>query len=270
MTVRAVIVDDEPLARTRLRRLLAEHPAIEIAGEAGDGEAACRLIDELSPDLVFLDVQMPGLSGFDVLARLDTRPRVIFITAHDEFAVRAFEAQAIDYLLKPVEPARLARALARVTGIDAPGAVGRIEPATGGRIEPAPGGRIDDERLTRLIEAVERRSTGPRRIAVRRGPKVILVEPASILFVRAEDKYTVLYTAEGEHILDRTIEDLEQTLDPSTFLRIHRSVLVNLACVRDLTAVDGGRFVVSLKDAPGTTLYASRAGAKLLREKLGF
>jgi DNA-binding LytR/AlgR family response regulator len=262
MTIRAVIVDDEPLARMRLRRLLAEHPAIEVAGEAGDGEAACRLIDEQSPDLVFLDVQMPGLSGFDVLARLTTRPRVIFITAHDEFAVRAFEEQAVDYLLKPVEPARLERALARVTGADAP--------AAGGRIEPATGGRIEDERLTRLLEAVERRSTGPRRIAVRRGPKVILIEPASILFVRAEDKYTVLYTADGEHILDRTIEDMEQTLDPSTFLRIHRSVLVNLACVRDLTAVEGGRFVVSLKDAPGTALYASRAGAKLLREKLGF
>ena len=254
MTVRAVIVDDEPLARTRLRRLLAEHPAIEVAGEAADGEAACRLIDELSPDLVFLDVQMPGLSGFDVLARLEARPRVIFITAHDEFAVRAFEEQAVDYLLKPVEPARLERALARVTGAAA----------------DAGGGRIEDGRLTRLLEAVERRSAGPRRIAVRRGPKVILVEPASILFCRAEDKYTVLYTADGEHILDRTIEDLEQTLDPSTFLRIHRSVLVNLACVRDLTAVEGGRFVVSLKDAPGTTLYASRAGAKLLREKLGF
>jgi two-component system, LytTR family, response regulator len=248
MTVRTVIVDDEPLARTRLRRLLAVHPAIDIAGEAGDGEAAIRLIENVSPGLVFLDVQMPGLSGFEVLARLRTRPRVIFITAHDEFAVRAFEEQAVDYLLKPVEPARLERALARVTGVDA----------------------IEDDRLARLIEAVERRSAGPRRLAVRRGPKVILVEPASILFCRAEDKYTVLYTAEGEHILDRTIEDLEQTLDPSTFLRIHRSVLVNLACVRDLTAVEGGRFVVSLTDQAGTKLYASRAGAKLLREKLGF
>ena len=252
MSVRAVIVDDEPLARTRLKRLLAAHPAIEIAGEAGDGEAACRLIEEVSPDLVFLDVQMPGLSGFDVLARLETRPRVIFITAHDEFAVRAFEEQAVDYLLKPVEPARLERALARVTATDAAGA------------------RVEEERLARLIVAVERQSAGPRRIAVRRGPKVILVEPASILFCRAEDKYTVLYTAEGEHILDRTIEDLEQSLDPSTFLRIHRSVLVNLAFVRDLTAVEGGRFVVSLKDQPGTTLYASRAGARLLRDRLGF
>jgi two-component system LytT family response regulator len=252
VSVRAVIVDDEPLARLRLKRLLERHAAIEIAGEAADGETACRVIDEIAPDLVFLDVQMPGLSGFDVLARLRTRPRVIFITAHDEFAVRAFEEQAVDYLLKPVEPERLERALARVTGAD--GAASRIE----------------EERLARLIEAVERRSASPRRLAVRRGPKVILVEPASILFCRAEDKYTVLYTAEGEHILDRTIEDLEQTLDPSTFLRIHRSVIVNLASVSDLTSVDGGRFVVSLKDQPGTKLHASRAGAKLLRDRLGF
>jgi two-component system LytT family response regulator len=252
MTIRAVIVDDEPLARRRLKQLLAVHPTIEVAGEAGDGETACALIAEVSPDLVFLDVQMPGLSGFDVLARLRSRPRVIFITAHDEFAVRAFDEQAVDYLLKPVEPARLERALARVIGTAATDA------------------RVEDERLARLMDAVERRSAGWRRIAVRRGPKVILVEPASILFCRAEDKYTVLYTADGEHILDRTIDDLEQTLDPSTFLRIHRSVLVNLACVKDLTAVEGGRFVVSLKDQAGTTLYASRAGAKLLREKLGF
>jgi two-component system LytT family response regulator len=252
MTMRAVIVDDEPLARTRLKRLLAAHPAIEVAGEAGDGETACVVIEATAPDLLFLDVQMPGLSGFDVLTRLRARPRVIFVTAHDEFAVRAFEEQAIDYLLKPVEPARLDRALARVTGAEAAGA------------------RIEEERLARLIDAVERRSAAPRRIAVRRGPKVMLIEPAAILFCRAEDKYTVLYTADGEHILDRTIEDLEQSLDSAAFVRIHRSVLVNLAVVRDLTVVDGGRFVVTLNDQPSTTLYASRAGARLLRDKLKF
>jgi two-component system, LytTR family, response regulator len=122
MTTRAMLVDDEPLARRRLRRLLAEHGGIEIVGEAGDGAAACGLIAEVKPDLVFLDVQMPGMSGFDVLTRLRERPNVIFVTAHDEFAVRAFEEQALDYLLKPVEPARLERALARLAaGARAPG-----------------------------------------------------------------------------------------------------------------------------------------------------
>jgi two-component system LytT family response regulator len=245
---RVLLVDDEPLARKRLRRLLAGHADVEIAGEAGDGESACRLITEVAPDLVFLDVQMPGMSGFDVLARLRERPRVIFVTAHDEFAVRAFEEQAVDYLLKPVEPARLERALAR---LDAPGGAG-------------------NERIERLLLAIERTSAPPPRIAVRRGARVLLVEPSAVIFCRAEDKYTVLYTAEGEHVVDRTIEELERTLDPASFLRIHRSAIVNLAFVKELTAVDGGRFLVNLTAPPGAHLYASRAGAKLLREKFGF
>ena len=252
MTLRAVLVDDEPLARRRLRHLLAAHPSVEIVGEAADGVAAMQLITRARPDLVFLDVQMPELSGFDVLARLASRPSIIFVTAFDDFAVRAFEEQALDYLLKPVEPERLARALSR---FDAKGGSAPLED--------------EQQRLERLLEAVARRSA-PRRLAVRRGAKVTLVEPDSITFCRAEDKYTVLYTAEGEHLADLTIEDLERTLDPARFLRIHRGAIVNLAMVRDLTAVEGGRFLVTLKDAAGTQLYASRSGAKALRDRLGF
>jgi two-component system LytT family response regulator len=251
MTTRALLVDDEPLARRRLRRMLGEHGGVEIVGEAGDGATACRLIAELKPDLVFLDVQMPGMSGFDVLAGLRERPRIIFVTAHDEFAVRAFEEQALDYLLKPVEPARLERALARVAGGARPLAA-------------------KDERLERLLQAIDRAKGPPQRIAVRRGAKVILVEPRAIVFCRAEDKYTVLYTADGEHIVDRTIEELERTLDPASFQRIHRGAIVNLAYVKDLTAVEGGRFLVSLTVPPGAMLHASRAGARLLRDKFGF
>jgi two-component system LytT family response regulator len=249
MTTRVVLVDDEPLARKRLKRLLTAHPEVDVVGEAADGIAAGTLIEELTPDLVFLDVQMPGPSGFDVLARLRQRPAVIFVTAHDEFAVRAFEEQALDYLLKPVEPARLARALARATGARA-------------AAEP-------DDRLERLLQAIDR-TKAPQRIAVHRGAKVSLVEPSAIVFCRAEDKYTVLYTAEGEHVVDRTIEELERTLDQASFLRIHRGAIVNLAFVKDLTAVDGGRFLVSLTAPPGAVLYASRAGAKLLRERFRF
>jgi two-component system LytT family response regulator len=251
MTWRVILVDDEPLARTRLRRLLAVHDMVEIVGEAGDGLTASRMIRELAPDLVFLDVQMPGMTGFDVLAQLDVRPRVIFVTAHDEFAVRAFEEQALDYLLKPVEPARLERALGRI-------AAGSEDPVT------------PDPRFERLLQAVAGTSAPPRRIAVRRGARVTLVEPSAIVFCRAEDKYTVLYTADGEHVVDRSIEDLEQALDPAAFLRIHRSALVNLAYVKELTAVEGGRFLVSLTVPAGTQIYASRAGARLLRDKFGF
>jgi two-component system LytT family response regulator len=194
---------------------------------------------------------MPGLTGFEVLAHLRVRPRVIFITAHDEFAVRAFEEQAIDYLLKPVEPNRLERALARIKDD-----VGRPSTAS--------------DQIERLLQAVGRVTPSVRRIPVRTGARVTLVEPAAIIFCRAEDKYAVLYTAEGEHIVDRTLDELEKSLDPGSFLRVHRSTLVNLAFVRDLTAIEGGRFVITLKDAAGSQVYASRAGARALRERLGF
>ena len=251
MTKRAILVDDEPLARTRLLRLLEAHPEIEVVGEAGDGPSALRLIETARPDIVFLDVQMPGMTGFDVLAQLRERPHVIFVTAYDEFAVRAFDEQALDYLLKPLEPARLARALARLTGAD-----------------PMP--TETDVRLDRLLQALQtmpRVTAAPTRLAARQGARVSLIEPASIIFCRAEDKYTVVYTAGGEHVVDRTIEELARTLDPAVFLRIHRSTLVNLDFVKELTAVDGSRFVVVLKDTRGTKIHASRAGAKLLRER---
>ncbi len=247
--VRAVIVDDEPLARKRLRALLAKHANIAIAGEASNGEEACDVIDALRPDLVFLDIQMPGLSGFEVLARLTRRPRIIFVTAHDEFAVKAFEEQALDYLLKPVEADRLSRALERL--VDAP-------PTTAA-----------DDRLDRLLASIAQTKPVLRRIPVRRGARIALVDVLTAVFFRAEDKYTVLYTSDAEHVIDRTIDELEQALDPEHFLRIHRSAIVNVNFVRDLTAVEGGRFLVALTDARGSRLYASRSGAKTLRERLG-
>lgn len=250
MTRRALLVDDEPLARTRLRRLLDAHPDVEIVGEAGDGATAVALIATVAPDVVFLDVQMPGMSGFDVLAALRERPHVIFVTAYDEFAVRAFEEEALDYLLKPVEPARLARALARVSD--------------GNRAESESGARLD-----RVLLALSRVGAPPTRVVARQGARVSLIEPSSIIFCRAEDKYAVLYTVSGEHIVDRSIDDLAQSLEPAVFLRIHRNTLVNLEYVKELLVVDGGRFVVTLKDVAGTKLHASRSGAKLLRERFG-
>lgn len=250
MTLRTVVVDDEPLARRRLRRLLEAHRDVEIVGEAADGASALSLLYALAPDLVFLDVRMPGGSGFDVLAGLRERPHIVFVTAYDEFAVRAFEEQALDYLLKPVEPARLDRALARAR-------------------DAAPASDDTRERIERLLQALAP-GRFSQRLPARRGAKVTLIAPSTIAFCRAEDKYTVVYTADGEHVVDRTIEELARTLDPSSFLRIHRSALVNLAYVKDLTSVDGGRFLVTLTDAQGTRLYASRAGAKALREKFGF
>jgi two-component system LytT family response regulator len=262
--IRALLVDDEPLARKRLRTLLVPHPRVQIVGEAANGEDACQLVESLRPDLLFLDIQMPGLSGFDVLARLPEppqRPRVIFITAHDEFAVKAFEEQALDYLLKPVEPERLARALARLTDAVAGAAAGTAA--------------AEDPRLDRLLASLAAQGVAAaakpllRRIPVRRGARIALVEVATAVFFRAEDKYTVLYTSDAEHVIDRTIDELEQSLDPDQFLRIHRAAIVNVGFVRELTAVEGGRFLVALSDARDTRLVASRSGARTLRERLG-
>jgi two-component system, LytTR family, response regulator len=261
--IRAVIVDDEPLARKRLRALLAKHPRVEIAGEAANGDEACRLIEALRPDLVFLDIQMPGMSGFDVLAQLRPRPWIIFITAHDEFAVKAFDEQALDYLLKPVEPERLARAIARIT--DASAAAAGSATASDAAADTA----SIDARLDRLLASIGQSKPVLRRIPVRRGPRIALVEVSSAAFFRAEDKYTVLYTGDAEHVIDRTIDELEQSLDPEQFLRIHRAAIVNVSFVRELTTVEGGRFLVALSDARNTRLYASRTGAKTLRERLG-
>jgi len=263
--IRALLVDDEPLARKRLRTLLAKHPRVEIVGEAANGEEACLLVETLRPDLLFLDIQMPGGSGFEVLAQLQLqsqsqqsqqqqppprpRPRIIFVTAHDEFAVQAFDAQALDYLLKPVEPERLARALARLDEVST--------------AEPA------DARLDRLLASLGQPKPLLRRIPVRRGARIALVDVLHAAFFRAEDKYTVLYTSDADHVIDRTIDELEQSLDPEQFLRIHRAAIVNVGFVQELTAVDGGRFLVALSDTRHTRLYASRTGAKTLRERLG-
>ncbi|MFN8058665.1 MAG: LytTR family DNA-binding domain-containing protein [Vicinamibacterales bacterium] len=250
MTFRTLVVDDEPLARKRLVKLLARHREIEVVGEAEHGQQACDRIGTLAPDLVFLDIQMPGLSGFEVLAQLTHRPRIVFVTAHDEFAVKAFEEQALDYLLKPVEPERLARAVARLVEV------------------AAPAGGVD-ARLDRLLEAVERTRPILRRLPVRQGARITLVDVAQAVCFRAEDKYTTLYTPDAEHVLDRTIDELDRTLDPDVFLRVHRSTIVNVNFVRELTAVDGGRFVVTMADARTTRIQASRAGARTLRERLG-
>src|SRR5262249_11025320 len=161
------------------------------------------------------------MSGFDVLAQLRQRPRIIFITAHDEFAVKAFDEQALDYLLKPVEPERLARALARITEAS------ETDVASGAASGAASAATSDwapiDAPLDRLLASIGQSKPVLRRIPVRRGARIALVEVSSAAFFRAEDKYTVLYTGDAEHVIDRTIDELEQSLDPEQFLRIHRA-----------------------------------------------
>jgi two-component system LytT family response regulator len=241
MKVRTVIVDDEPIARSGLRALLARIDWIEVAAEAASGTAAVEVIDRLRPDLVFLDVEMPGLSGVEVLRRVSHAPHVVFTTAFAQHAVVAFELGALDYILKPFGAERLTRAL------------DRIQAALG---EPASSSTAD-----RLAEALGK---GPlSRLFVRSGGSIIPVSVADVAWFEADGDYVVAHAGRGRHMMHVSLNRLESRLDPARFHRIHRTYLVNMDHVQAFRSVGRSRFVAVLRD--GTQLAVSRARARELR-----
>jgi two-component system LytT family response regulator len=233
-----VVVDDEPLARRRLKRLLASSGAAAVVGEAGDGPAAVATINELKPDVVLLDVQMPELDGFGVVSRL-TRPAplIVFLTAFDRYAIRAFEVHAVDYLLKPVSRERLMDALSHARA--------RLNSSQDER----------HENIAALLESLDRRR-GVTRLPVRSEGRVELVDVAAIDWIEAADNYVVLHAAGKTHVLRETLSRLEQRLNPEDFVRIHRSAIVRLDRVVKLESASRGDYDVTLRD--GTRLTLSR------------
>jgi two-component system LytT family response regulator len=250
MTLRVLIVDDEPLARQRLQRLLRAEPDLELLTPCADGHSAVAAIHEQRPDLLFLDVQMPGMSGFDVLAAVGPRimPVVIFVTAHDRFALQAFEAEALDYLLKPFGAERTQRALARARDFLAGGARRRLERQYRG--------------LLRATAEVRDDSC----VLVKKRERVIVLRPEEIDFVEAYGDYVRLRAGTEQHVLRGTLADMERRLAPAGFVRIHRSRLVNWQRVREFTADRDHDPVVVLKN--GTRLDASPACLRELQQKL--
>jgi len=246
MKIRTLLVDDEDLARIALRRGLAGIADIEIVGEASNGIEALSMIGELTPDLVLLDIEMPGFDGFEVVQQLGTPPAIIFATAYDEYAVRAFEANAVDYLLKPVQPERLERALARVRE--------RIH--------------AGDSLLVSRVKEVARERGGPlRRIAGRRGKRIVIIPLREIIRVEIEDKLVFAVTANDRLLLEKTISELEAMLEPVGFLRISRGELVNLETVKELLPWFSGTWRVKLMN--GEERDVSRERAKQLKEAMG-
>jgi len=236
--MRVLIVDDERRARERLVRLLTAFEGVTIAGEAANGLEAIEQVQALRPDAVFLDIQMPGMDGFEVLENLTTRPHVVFVTAYDQYALQAFAANALDYLLKPVEPEALARAVGRLRERQANlDALVRSRP---------PLQRLVGKRLQRL--------------------HVFPVESISHLF--AEDELVFAATADGRFLLNSTLRDLESRLDPAHFIRVHKSAIVNLAHVAEIDP--DSRSSGSLRLLSGETLELSRLYAARLRELLGW
>ena len=241
--IRALLVDDEQPARERLRRLLADFETLEIVGEAEDGEQAIESILRLKPDLVFLDIQMPGCTGMEVAASLPSpRPRIIFCTAFDQYAVDAFELDATDYLLKPVSRARLEKAVARVRGL----------PAAGQVVAPRRVGRPPGAYPTRFL------AKGSARYRVIPGKEV--------LYFASEGGLTKLQTAEQHYWMQPTLADLEGRLDPARFFRVSRSAIVNLDAVGEVASLPRGQGEIRLGN--GTRLRVSRRRFPMLVDRL--
>ncbi len=248
--IRTLIVDDEPLAREGVRVLLQQDPDVEVVGECANGREAVRAIEDLGPDLLFLDVQMPEIDGFEVLTRIDAArmPVVVFVTAYDQHALRAFEVHALDYLLKPFKDERFRTALEhaktqirqqKVSEVSQR-LVALLEQTTGKASTPAPS---DDEPYLR-------------RLVVKTGGRVFFINVEEIDWIEAADYYVRLHVGRASHLLRETMSNLERQLDPQQFQRIHRSTIVQLDCIAALEPVYHGDYVVLLRD--GTQLKMSR------------
>lgn len=242
----AVIIEDEPLARQRLKRLLAAHESIVIVGEASNGLEGLLLIQELDPELVFLDIEMPVLNGFDMLSRLKKTPKVIFTTAYDQYAVKAFDEESVDYLLKPVEKERLAKA------------VGKLQ-----LFNDSADYRIPLELLMKQLQVKKAIKT----LTVKIGDRILLVKLDELAFIEAEDKYVFLSTLDGKrHLTDFTLSGLEEKL-PENFVRISRSCIINSDLIREIRKGFNGAFFFVMNDTPGSKLNSSRSYGGDLRER---
>ena len=250
--LRVLIVDDEPLARERLAQLLREEPAIELVGECADGREALAAIQSHTPDLVFLDVQMPELDGFGVVAGLprDRLPAIIFVTAYDQFAVRAFEVNAMDYLLKPFDRERFQIALRR--------AVDQLQRRQPDEIT---------EKLAKLMADLKPESTPAERLAIKAQGRVILVRVEDIDWVEAADNYVHIHAGGESHLHRETMAALERRLPAKQFLRISRSTIVNVERIKELQPMFHGDYVVILRN--GTRLSLSRSHRDRLTQLLG-
>lgn len=245
--IRALLIDDEPIARARLRQLLAPYKEeLILIGEASNGEEGAELIDALLPDVVFLDIDMPVLNGFELLAKIKHNPAVVFATAYDQFAIKAFEENSIDYLLKPIEETRLARTLEKLRNKTL---------------------RVDIATIERLAPLVPK--TLPKTLTVKLGDRILLLHPEDILYLEAEDKYVFLSTRDGQrHITDQSLTALLDRL-PDNFLRIHRALIINCAYIEEIRKGFNGSFTFILKAKGAVRLKSGRSYSEQIKQQLG-
>jgi len=245
--IKALIIDDEELARLLIKNYLKDHEGIQIIGECENGFEGARSISELKPDLIFLDIQMPKLNGFEMLELIEEPPQVIFITAHNEFAIRAFEMNAIDYLLKPYSQERLLSAVEKVR-------------------EKIKSGSVNDKSINQLIQHPLTEKL--ERIVVKTGTKIRVIPVEKVNYLESQDDYIMVYTDEGKHLKQGTMKYYEDHLDGSKFIRVHRSYIVRIDQVVQLEPYAKDNYILKLKN--GTALKVSRNGLKNLKDKLNF
>jgi two-component system LytT family response regulator len=243
MKLRAVIVEDEELSLSRLKRLLdGFSEQVEVVGEAGDGPSAVDIVRKTTPDLLFLDIDLPGYNAFEVLERLDRQPAVVFTTGSAKHALDAFKTLAVDYLVKPIEAEDLVRALEKLQ-------------------------RFNHAQFSRALEQLLDLS-GSRylvRIPCKVGDRTIIVKAGEVLYLQADNKYTAVHTATNEYLIDTPLTELEQRLNPRDFTRIHRGTIVNIAWIAEIRRTYDGKLSVVLKNSKGTELVASRTYAENLK-----
>lgn len=247
-TIKALIIDDEQLARELIKNYLKDTPGIQIIGECENGFEGARQIAELKPDLVFLDIQMPKLNGFEMLELTDNPPEIIFITAHNDFAIKAFEMNALDYLLKPYSKNRLLAAVQKATE--------RLPSGSSAREDKVKA--LVQQPLTDKLE----------RIVVKSGTKIRVIPVDKISYLEAQDDYIMVYTDEGKHLKQGTMKYYEDHLDGSKFIRVHRSYIVRIDQVVQLEPYAKENYILKLKN--GTSLKVSRNGLRNLKDKFNF
>lgn len=243
--IRALIVDDEEPARLLVRKFLSDFTDVEIVGECEDGLSAAKCINEHRPEMIFLDVQMPKISGFELLEIIEHKPHVIFTTAYDSYAIKAFDENAVDYLLKPFSRERFAEAVRKV--------MARISNQI-------------DQNYSEVIALAEGKTEILQRIAVKSGSRIEVIPVGGVIFLESEGDYVVIHTKEGRFLKEKTMKYFEQHLDPNTFIRIHRSYIINVNEISRIELFEKESYLIKLKN--GAQVKASNAGYKALKEML--
>jgi two-component system LytT family response regulator len=241
--VKAIIVDDEQLGRDIIKEFLGDHPQVEVVAECRDAHEAFEAIAKHHPDLLFLDIQMPEINGFELLEMLDEHPKIIFSTAYDQYAIKAFEVNAVDYLLKPYDEDRFNLALERA-------------------IHSLQSDQKQDDTIQKLLQTIQASTRYLERILIKQAGRIVIISCREINLIKALDDYAEISSSKESYLIQQSLNHLEKRLNPDQFVRVHRSYIVNIDAIRDIVALSSGRYKLYLKD--GKEIFVSRSGYKKL------